>query len=135
MIRRCHETDFKRVYEIINDAARAYKGVIPEDRWHEPYMTRDELRREIDAGVDFFGYEEEGALAGVMGIQYVQDVTLMRHAYVMTARRGQGIGGKLLEHLMPLAKGPVLIGTWAAAHWAVSFLSARDIKNSNAQLS
>ncbi len=121
MIRRYNETDFERVYEIINDAAQAYKGVIPADRWHEPYMTREELRREIDGGVEFFGYEEDGALAGVMGIQYVQDVTLMRHAYVITERRGRGIGGMLLRHLMPLAKGPVLIGTWAAAHWAVSF--------------
>ncbi|MBN1582552.1 MAG: GNAT family N-acetyltransferase [Anaerolineae bacterium] len=121
MIRRCTQTDFETMYEIINDAAQAYKGIIPADRWHEPYMPRRELRHEIDDGVVFWGYEDDGELIGVMGIQDVQDVTLIRHAYVRTARRGQGIGGKLLVHLLTLAERPVLIGTWATATWAIRF--------------
>lgn len=121
MIRRCKESDFESIFGIINDAARAYKGVIPEDRLHEPYMSSDQLRREIDAGVEFWGFEEDGELVGVMGIQNVQDVTLIRHAYVRTTRRRRGIGGKLLNHLLALTDRPVLIGTWAAAEWAVRF--------------
>ena len=121
MIRPCEETDFDTIYEIVNDAAQAYKGVIPPDRWHEPYMPREELRHEIDAGVVFWGYEEDGALIGVMGIQPVQDVTLIRHAYVRTARRNQGIGGELLAHLRTLTDRPILIGTWADARWAIRF--------------
>lgn len=120
-IRPCTEADFETMHAIINDAAQAYRGVIPADRWHEPYMPREELRHEIDAGVRFWGYEEDGALVGVMGIQDVQDVTLIRHAYVYTARRGHGIGGKLLAHLRALADRPILIGTWAAATWAIRF--------------
>lgn len=121
MIRKYKETDFEIVYEIINDAAEAYKGVIPADRWHEPYMSKDELRREIDNGVVFWGHEEDGELIGVMGIQHVLDVTLIRHAYVRTSRRGQGIGGKLLSHLLQLSDRPILIGTWAEAVWAIRF--------------
>ncbi|MEJ5311654.1 MAG: GNAT family N-acetyltransferase [Anaerolineae bacterium] len=109
------------MYVIINDAAQAYRGVIPADRWHEPYMSREELRHEIEAGVRFWGYEEDGVLVGVMGIQDVQDVTLIRHAYVYIARRGQGIGSKLLTHLRTLTERPILIGTWAAATWAIRF--------------
>ena len=121
LIRQCQDNDFETIYEIVNDAARAYKGVIPADRWHEPYMSREELRREIDAGVRFWGYECDGALIGVMGVQDVQDVTLIRHAYVRTARRGQGVGSKLLEHLRAHIERPALIGTWAAATWAIRF--------------
>jgi GNAT superfamily N-acetyltransferase len=121
MIQRCNPDDFESIHEIINDAAVAYKGVIPPDRWHEPYMGREELQHEIDAGVRFWGYEEHGELIGVMGIQDVKDVTLIRHAYVRTARRGQGIGGKLLSHLRTLTDRPILIGTWAAATWAIRF--------------
>jgi N-acetylglutamate synthase-like GNAT family acetyltransferase len=121
VIRPCAESDFEAIYEIVNDAAQAYKGVIPADRWHEPYMPREELQHEIDAGVRFWGYEEAGALAGVMGIQDVQDVTLIRHAYVRTTRRGQGIGSRLLAHLRTLTARPILIGTWAAAAWAIRF--------------
>jgi N-acetylglutamate synthase-like GNAT family acetyltransferase len=109
------------MYEIINDAARAYKGVIPADRWHEPYMPREYLRHEIDAGVVFWGYEEKGRLTGVMGIQVVQDVTLIRHAYVRTTERNKGIGGRLITHLKTLITRPALVGTWAAATWAVRF--------------
>lgn len=121
MIRPCDQGDFAAIYAIVNDAAQAYRGVIPADRWHEPYMPEDELRHEIASGVAFWGYEEEGELVGVMGIQHVQDVTLIRHAYVRTARRGQGIGSVLLAHLRTLTDRPILIGTWAAATWAIRF--------------
>jgi N-acetylglutamate synthase-like GNAT family acetyltransferase len=121
MIRKCEDRDFDSLYEIINDSARAYKGVIPPDRWHVPYMAEEELRREIQKGVDFWGYEEEGNLQGIMGLQNVQDVTLIRHAYVRTGRRRSGLGGKLLHFLLGRATKPVLIGTWAAATWAIAF--------------
>ena len=120
-IRPCRESEFETMYVIINDAAEAYRGIIPTDRWQEPYMSKDELRHEMDDGVVFWGYEEDGELLGVMGIQDVQDVTLMRHAYVRTTRRNQGIGGKLLSVLRKKTTRPVLIGTWAAAVWAVRF--------------
>ena len=121
MIRQCDSSDFEAIYEIINDAAQAYKGVIPADRWHEPYMFRQELQHEIDAGVVFWGYEEEGQLVGVMGLQHVQDVALIRHAYVRTAQRNQGIGGQLLAFLRRQTERPLLVGTWAAATWAIRF--------------
>lgn len=120
-IRPCKESEFETMYLIINDAAEAYRGIIPADRWQEPYMSKDELRHEINEGVIFWGYEENGELLGVMGIQDVRDVTLMRHAYVRTERRNQGIGGKLLSVLRERTTRPVLIGTWAAAVWAVRF--------------
>ncbi len=119
MIRRCTEDDFETMYSIINDAAMAFKGVIPADRWHEPYMPREELRHEIIAGIVFWGYEEGGELVGVMGMQDVQDVTLFRHAYVRTAMRNRGVGGKLLAFLYDQTNRPVLIGTWATADWAI----------------
>ena len=121
LIRPCNEGEFEAIYEIINDAAQAYRGIIPADRWQEPYMSGEELRHEIDEGVVFWGYEENGELLGVTGMQDVQDVTLIRHAYVRTAKRNQGIGGKLLSALRDRTKRPVLIGTWAAAVWAVHF--------------
>ena len=121
MIRKCDDTDFEVIYEIVNDGAQAYKGVIPADRLKEPYMDREELRHEIDAGVEFWGYEEAGELLGVMGIQHVLDVTLIRHAYVQTARQNRGIGGKLLLHLRTMTSRPILIGTWADASWAIRF--------------
>lgn len=121
MIRPCNDNDFDTIFSIINEAAEAYRGVIPADRWHEPYMSKDELRREISSGVRFWGHQEGGELIGVMGIQDVQDVTLIRHAYVRTASRGQGIGGRLLCELRTLTDRPVLIGTWAAATWAIRF--------------
>ncbi|MGC1456224.1 MAG: GNAT family N-acetyltransferase [Nitrospirota bacterium] len=121
MIRLCTDNDFDAIFEIINDAARAYKGVIPDDRWHEPYMSLDDLRHELDSGVVFWGYEEHGELLGVMGIQDVQDVTLIRHAYVRTKRRNRGIGRRLISHLKSLATRPTLVGTWQAASWAIRF--------------
>jgi GNAT superfamily N-acetyltransferase len=121
MIRECAASDFEQIFQIINDGAQAYKGIIPADRWTEPYMSRDKLRHEIADGIAFWGFEAEGALAGVMGLQDVQDVTLIRHAYVRTANRNQGIGGKLLSHLRTITSRPVLIGTWADAAWAIGF--------------
>ena len=122
MIRRCAAEDFDRILAIINDAAEAYRGVIPEDRWKDPYMPAGELAEEMAAGIEFNGYEVEGAgLVGVMGIQPVEDVTLIRHAYVATARRRSGIGSALLRGLLARQDRPVLIGTWAAAEWAVAF--------------
>ena len=121
MIRVCTESDFKRIFEIINDAAHAYKGIIPEDRWHEPYMPFDDLRKEIGDGVIFWGLEHNGQLIGVMGIQDKGEVTLIRHAYVSSQAQKLGIGTKLLKHLEGLTEKPVLIGTWAAASWAISF--------------
>lgn len=121
MIRQCDDSNFKTIYKIINDAAQAYKGVIPADCWKEPYMSKDVLRREMDEGVVFWGYEEDGQLVGVMGVQHVQDVTLIRHAYVRTAKRNQGMGGKLLSYLREQTTRPILIGTWADAVWAIRF--------------
>jgi GNAT superfamily N-acetyltransferase len=121
MIRCCDERDFELIWSIINDGARAYEGVIPADCWTEPYMSRDKLRAEMEHGVTFWGYEVNDALNGVMGIQQVEDVTLIRHAYVRSDSQKQGIGGRLLSHLLKLAHGPVLIGTWADASWAIRF--------------
>jgi N-acetylglutamate synthase-like GNAT family acetyltransferase len=120
-IRRCRPADFAAILAIVNDAAQAYRGHIPADRWHEPYMAAEELEREIAAGVAFWGCEETGALAGVMGLQDVRDIALIRHAYVATAARGRGIGGLLLTRLVAAATRPMLVGTWAAATWAVRF--------------
>jgi len=121
MIRRCDEGEFDVIWAIINDGAQAYKGTIPADRWTEPYMSREKLQKEIEDGVVFWGYEEGGELLAVMGIQEVQDVTLVRHAYVRTSSQKRGIGGKLLAHLRELAIRPMLIGTWADAAWAIQF--------------
>src|SRR4026208_358381 len=115
MISTCEQKDFNEIYEIINDAATAYRGIIPEDRWYEPYMTEDELKRQIDEGVQFWSYIEDGKIIAVMGIQFKGDVTLIRHAYVRTTKRNKGIGSRLLEHLRAIATTPVLIGTWADA--------------------
>lgn len=125
MIRACTEDDFAAILAVINDGARAYKGAIPADRWHEPYMGADELAGEIAAGIAFSGFwsrdTPEESLAGVMGIQPVRDVTLIRHAYVRTADQRRGIGGRLLVALGAATDRPLLIGTWAAATWAVGF--------------
>jgi N-acetylglutamate synthase-like GNAT family acetyltransferase len=121
MIRKCTYDDLPALYTIINDAAQAYKGVIPADRWHEPYMPMQELRQEIRDGVQFWGYELDGDLIGVMGMQDKGDVALIRHAYVKTARRNQGFGTELLRHLERTTAKPILIGTWADATWAIRF--------------
>lgn len=106
---------------IINAAAEAYRGVIPPDRWHEPYMPSDELHAEIAAGVVFSAYEADGALLGVMGAQRVRDVDLIRHAYVLPDGQRRGVGGVLLRHLRQESKRRMLVGTWAAATWAIAF--------------
>ena len=133
MIRRCHERDFELIWAIINDGAQAYKGVIPEDRWAEPYMSKDELRHEMNDGVTFWAYEDNGEIAGVMGFQQVRDVTLIRHAYVRTRQQRQGIGARLLSHLQALITGPVLIGTWADASWAIRFYEKHGFQVVSAQ--
>lgn len=121
MITSCSETDIVQICEVINEAAEAYRGVIPGDCWRDPYMSLQELGGEIDSGVAFYGYREGGALAGVMGTQDVQDVTLIRHAYVRPQHQGRGIGHALLTHLLSRASRPVLVGTWTSATWAVRF--------------
>src|SRR5258707_7949484 len=121
MIRRCDPRDFESIWAIINDGAQAYKGIIPADRWTEPYMSLEKLQHEIDDGVIFWGYEDAETLVAVMGIQHVQDVTLIRHAYVRTTSQKQGIGAHLLSHLRERTDRPVLIGTWSDAVRAIRF--------------
>jgi GNAT superfamily N-acetyltransferase len=121
MIRPCRDDARDAILAIVNAAAEAYRGVIPADRWHEPYMSRAELDAEIAAGVAFWGWADDGELVGVMGIQPVRDVVLIRHAYVAPGHQGRGVGGALLRHLVATVSGPVLVGTWAAAEWAIRF--------------
>jgi len=121
MIIPSKESDFKEILEIINDAASMYKGIIPADRWHEPYMSEKELQTQIEEGIKFWCYADNDYIVGVMGFQEKSDVTLIRHAYVRTDARNKGIGGKLLHHLSDLSAKPILIGTWADASWAISF--------------
>jgi len=121
VIRACSAADLPQIFAVINDAAQAYKGVIPADRWHEPYMPMAELEAQVADGIVFSGYEANGKLVGVMGIQDKGEVALIRHAYVRTAQRRKGIGEKLLQHLEAAARKPVLIGTWADAAWAIRF--------------
>jgi len=120
-IRLCRDGEHSAIRAIINAAAEVYRGVIPPDCWHEPYMSSSELQSEIAANIAFWGYETDGALVGVMGIQPVRDVVLIRHAYVMPARQHRGIGSALLSHLRGLTTQHMLIGTWAAAEWAIRF--------------
>lgn len=121
MLKKLVTTDLDDICTIINDAASAYKGVIPADRWHDPYMPMNELKKQISEGVEFWGYHEGNEMVGVMGIQDRGEVTLIRHAYVRTSYRNKGIGKKLLNYLTTLTEKPVLIGTWADAIWAVEF--------------
>jgi N-acetylglutamate synthase-like GNAT family acetyltransferase len=121
LIRPCTERDFEEILDVINDAATAYKGVIPDDRYKDPYMPPEKLRDETRDGVQFWGLEREGDLLGVMGLQDVEDVTLIRHAYVRTGHQRRGIGAKLLEDLRSRTLRPLLVGTWAAADWAIRF--------------
>jgi GNAT superfamily N-acetyltransferase len=120
-IRPCRDDERPAILAIVNAAAEAYRGVIPADRWHEPYMPPEELDAEIAAGVAFSGYEAGGTLLGIMGIQPVGEVDLIRHAYVTPGSQGRGVGGALLEQLMGSATRRVLVGTWAAAEWAIGF--------------
>lgn len=120
-IRPCRDQDRAAILQIVNAAAEAYRGVIPADRWQEPYMSASELDHEIAAGVRFWGYEGGGGLIGIMGVQAVDDVDLIRHAYVLPDCQRSGVGAALLDHLRPLARGRVLVGTWADADWAIHF--------------
>jgi len=128
VIERCSGRELGDICEVINEAAQAYRGVIAADRWHEPYMPLDELEREIAAGVAFWGFYEGGRLLGVMGLQPVQDVKLIRHAYTRTGAQGRGIGTALLEKLKGVTSAPLLVGTWRAATWAVDFYRARGFE-------
>lgn len=128
MIRRLTTEDMNAVYEVINQAARAYQGVIPDDRYHEPYMPMEELRHEVDS-MTFFGWEENGRLVGVIGFQPVRDVTLIRHAYVLPDYQRRGIGTRLLEHAKQLTgTRHLLVGTWADARWAIAFYKKHGFK-------
>ena len=125
-IRRCRTEEQTTILAVINSAAERYRGTIPADCWHEPYMSDEQLARDVAAGVNFWVYEDDdGELAGVMGLQRVKDVTLVRHAYVLPKSQGKGIGGKLLRHLEELSDETILIGTWADAAWAIGFYQAR----------
>ena len=121
MIRPCSTADLGEIAAIVNDAAQRYRGAIPEDRWHEPYMPPEELQAEIAAGVRFWCYEDAGRMMGVMGLQDVKDVTLIRHAYVRSDAQRGGIGGELMAALVARVSRPLLVGTWAAARWAIRF--------------
>jgi N-acetylglutamate synthase-like GNAT family acetyltransferase len=121
VIRRSVESDLAAILAIVNEAAQAYRGVIPVDRWREPYMPADELEKEISAGVAFWVAEHEGRLSGVIGIQDKGDVALVRHAYVAPTLQRKGVGTRLLRHVEGLADKPILIGTWASASWAIEF--------------
>jgi GNAT superfamily N-acetyltransferase len=120
-IRACRDDERPAILAIVNAAAEAYRGVIPADRWRDPYMSPAELEAEMGAGVAFWGYEAGGALAGVMGVQAVRDVDLIRHAYVAPGVQRRGVGGALLQHLLSSTTRRVLVGTWAAADWAIRF--------------
>jgi len=129
MIRRLSSSDFDSILTVINDAAQTYRGAIPDDRWKEPYMSAEELEKEIEAGVRFYGWVEDDALLGVMGIQSVKDTTLIRHSYVRTEHQRKGIGGKLVEYLKGLAETPeILVGTWQDATWAIRFYESHGFK-------
>jgi GNAT superfamily N-acetyltransferase len=121
VIRPVQANETETLLDIINAGAQAYCGVIPPDCWHEPYMSSGELEHELQAGVRFWGWEDEGGLAGVMGRQDLGEVILIRHAYVHPDWQRRGIGARLLAHLLAGADRPVLVGTWAAAHWAIRF--------------
>ncbi len=122
MIRKLSAVDFQTIYNIVNEASVAYKGKIPADCYHEPYMPQEELQAEMEAGVQFYGITADGELAAVMGIQPVGEVTLIRHAYTLTRFQRQGLGEQLLNHLIGIAKTErILIGTWTDATWAIKF--------------
>jgi GNAT superfamily N-acetyltransferase len=120
-VRSCNSDDVTTILTIVNSAAEAYRGVIPPDRWHEPYMSSTDLHREISGGVALVGYEMDGELVGVMGIQSVQDVDLIRHAYVRPDHQRHGVGARLIKHLLRQSSRQMLVGTWAAASWAIAF--------------
>ena len=121
VIRQCRDDETSTILAIVNAAAEAYRDVIPADRWHDPYMSAEQLQRDVAVGVDFWGYELDGALIGVMGIQSVRDVDLIRHAYVKPGNQRLGVGAALITHLRSLSTRRLLVGTWADATWAIRF--------------
>jgi len=135
MIRPCRDDERGAILAIVNAAAEAYRGVIPADRWREPYMPAEELDAELAAGVAFSGYEDDGELLGIMGIQPVRDVDLIRHAYTAPEQQGRGVGGALLSHLLAGRDEarPILVGTWAAASWAIRFYSRYGFEKVSAE--
>jgi GNAT superfamily N-acetyltransferase len=132
-LRDCRAPDFPRILGIINAAAEAYRGVIPADCFHEPYMSEAHLRSEIDAGVSFLGCETDGVLVGVMGLQRADDVDLIRHAYVAPAAQGSGVGAALIAELLRRSERPMLVGTWAAASWAIRFYERNGFVRASAE--
>ena len=133
MVRCCNDRDFEQILGIINDGAQAYRGIIPADCWTDPYTSEKALAHEINEGVVFWCFEQASTLVGVMGIQEVQDVTLIRHAYVRRDQQKKGIGARLLSHLQELTNKPVLIGTWADAIWAIRFYERHGFQIVDAQ--
>jgi GNAT superfamily N-acetyltransferase len=128
MIRLCTKKDIQTIYEIINDAATAYSGHIPDDCYHQPYMQMDELQLEMSR-VTFYGWTENNKLKGIMGLEQVKDVTLLRHAYVFTGFQGLGIGRQLLHHIESKTNTKILlVGTWADATWAVNFYKTQGFE-------
>ena len=132
-LRKCREEETPIVLAIINTAAEVYRGAIPVDCWHEPYMSAAELDAEMRAGVEFWGYENAGMLVGVMGTQPVRDVDLIRHAYVRPSWQGRGVGAALIGHLRGLSARRMLVGTWAAATWAIRFYERHGFQLLDAQ--
>jgi GNAT superfamily N-acetyltransferase len=128
VISPCADADTADVLAVVNDGASAYRGIIAPDRWKEPYMPLEELVEEIGAGVRFWGWREEGRLLAVMGLQHVEDVALIRHAYTRTAVQGRGFGSALLAHVRRQTQRPLLVGTWRAAGWAVRFYERRGFR-------
>jgi GNAT superfamily N-acetyltransferase len=133
MIRECVPSDFDEMFSVINAAAEAYKGVIPDDRWHDPYMPTEDLKTEIRNGVEFWCFAMGTRLLGGMGKQKMGHVTLIRHAYVHPLHQHSGIGTRLLQHLEGLASGPILIGTWQAARWAIAFYERNGYRRTSPQ--
>jgi len=128
LIRECNERDAEEIFKVINEAGKAYRGAIPEDRYHEPYMPMQELRKEMGE-MTFFNYEEEGTLLGVAGYQQVKDVTLVRHVYVLPEHQRRGVGAQLLNHIMQISRTRrILVGTWEAATWAIRFYEKHGFK-------
>ena len=122
MITECTKKNISNILYVINDASLKYKGIIPNDCWHEPYMTKQKLISEFANGVRIFGYNKDNNLVGVMGIQELKDVTLIRHAYILTQYQGLGIGKSLLQHLFKIKTSScLLVGTWRDATWAIQF--------------
>ena len=122
MIIEYKKNDTSKILNIINDASLRYKGIIPENCWHEPYMSEQELIDEFNNKIHMFGYHKNNKLIGVIGVQEVKDVILIRHAYTLTAYQGKGTGSALLKYLLKKNQNSrILVGTWRHATWAVRF--------------